>query len=686
MSGIVQGLLASFSSAAAVVTDAYFYLVTLLLNTTTTNGAQNNTFLDSSSNNFTITRNGNTTQGTFTPFSQTGWSNFCATQGTDYLNLGSNANFSFGTGIYTIEFFVYRTANGSTDSVFASIEASGTGWYVSTNLNAGVALNLRGTGAVVSTNSYQIPLNTWTHVVITRASTSASQTRIFINGVLAVAGTDATNWSATGALYLMNTGVAGYNAAGYLSNVRLIKGSIPTSYQTSSTTAGTSVFTSPTTALTTSSQGATSGNVSLLTCQDNRFIDNSATAATITPTGTPSVQAFSPFAPTAAYSTTTVGGSGYFDGTGDYLTVADSSLLEPGSGTFTAECWIYPTALPPTYGAAVLAKSATTSYGPFLIIIDPTTRYIYAYCSTTASSWDIGLTSTVLASLNTWYHVALVRSGSSFALFINGTRAATATSSGTLVNNTDSFIVGYANYTSTFFTGYISSVRYVVGTAVYSPASTTYTIPTAPANPSGSTLCINYTNAGIYDAAAKNDLETVGNAQVSTTQAKFGTTSMYFDGTGDNLVIPSNPNVWLGNGAFSIEMWLYPNNASSEQMLLCGNDTGSLFLGMNIDGANRIALGRKAVAVDNFVSYTYSTGAWIYLAVTRDSSNNVKFFVNGSQVGSTGTNSNSFTNSVMNIGFEPTQKYLNGYIDDLRITKGFARTITASPTAAFPIQ
>ena len=42
----------------------------------------------------------------------------------------------------------------------------------------------------------------------------------------------------------------------------------------------------------------------------------------------------------------------------------------------------------------------------------------------------------------------------------------------------------------------------------------------------------NFTNAGIFDSAAKNDLETVGNAQVSTTQAKWGTTSMAFDGTG----------------------------------------------------------------------------------------------------------------------------------------------------------
>jgi len=167
---------------------------------------------------------------------------------------------------------------------------------------------------------------------------------------------------------------------------------------------------------------------------------------------------------------------------------------------------------------------------------------------------------------------------------------------------------------------------------------------------------------------------------------KYGTGSLAFDGTGDNLTTVSAPSVWLGSGAFTLEMWLYPNDASSQQMLLCGSDSGSIFLGMNIDGSNRIALGRKGVGVDNFVSYTYVTGAWIHLAITRDSSNNVRFFVGGTQVGSTGSNSNSFTNSALNIGFEPTQKYLNGYIDDLRITKGYARyTATFTPpTAALP--
>ena len=62
-------------AASGVVPDQYFDYVTALLNTSGTNGAQNNTFIDSSTNNFTITRNGNTTQGSFSPFGEN-WANY----------------------------------------------------------------------------------------------------------------------------------------------------------------------------------------------------------------------------------------------------------------------------------------------------------------------------------------------------------------------------------------------------------------------------------------------------------------------------------------------------------------------------------------------------------------------------------------------------------------------------------
>uniref|UniRef100_UPI0037BE58A4 hypothetical protein n=1 Tax=Flavobacterium sp. TaxID=239 RepID=UPI0037BE58A4 len=87
--------------STGAVSDPNFENVSLLLQGDGTNGAQNNTFLDSSTNNFTITRNGNTTQGTFSPYGDL-WSNYFDGNG-DILSLTANANLNISTGNFTIE-------------------------------------------------------------------------------------------------------------------------------------------------------------------------------------------------------------------------------------------------------------------------------------------------------------------------------------------------------------------------------------------------------------------------------------------------------------------------------------------------------------------------------------------------------------------------------------------------------
>jgi hypothetical protein len=662
MSGIMSMLLGAVSSAAAAV-DEFFNRVTLLLPGNGTNGAQNNTFLDSSSNNFTITRNGNTTQGTFSPFSQTGWSNYF--DGSSRLTIGSStpeAVLQLGSGDFTIEMWVYTTSSSAAWQYAISNLNNGVGnlsWSVRFYGSTGVISFLWGTsvsylGNVEYTSSNNaISPNTWTHVAITR---SGSTFRIFANGTQVGTGTSSTAvFSQTQQFYIGATNDNADRFNGYLSNLRVVKGGA----------LYTSSFTPSTTPLTTS---VSSGSVSALTCQSNRFIDNSSNALAITvATGTPSVQPFSPFAPAAAYSAATVGGSGYFDGSGDYLSNSSDTII-PSTGDFTAQFWIYPTQV----SSLQYLIATTNNSGNKLHLYINSSAYVGVQ---TGASYRDSSTTKVVA--NAWNHIACTRTGSTYALFVNGV-SQSISGVGTMASTLDvtPTYIAARDAGNGAVSGYLGSSR--ITTVVE-----TISIPTAPYTSDGNTsLLTNFTNAGITDATAKNVLETVGNAQISTTQSKFGGSSMYFDGTGDYLLSPSSQNFAFPSD-FTIEFWLYLTGVSGEGTTFYVPTTGGINLFMSISSNWGIA--RSGVAVDNNFGTPPTQNTWHHIAVSRTGST-INAYIDGTRV-FTGTNSVNYASGSLQVGLSAFGT-ITGYIDDLRVTK-YARytgsTLTV-PTAAFPLQ
>ena len=330
MAGNLTAMIAAIFSGE-VTPDPYYEYTTLLLPGNGTNGAQNNTFLDGSTNNFTITRNGNTTQGTFSPFSQTGWSLGGCTGSSDYLQMGSSAALQLGTGDFTVECWAYFTtvgSSGGSENVIMDVRPTGTnGAYFNFGLSNQTVYWDNGTGSSpYPLVSPTISLNAWVHIAIVRSSGTS---RLYINGTSVASVSDSVNYSCGSTNRIANlsyfsTGNRQFN--GNISNLRIVKG----------TAVYTAAFTPPTAPLT-----AISGTT-LLTLQSNRWIDNSSSALPISVNGAPTVQAFSPFAPTAAYSASTVGGSGYFDGSGDYLSVADNAAFDlSGSTSWCIETWVY---------------------------------------------------------------------------------------------------------------------------------------------------------------------------------------------------------------------------------------------------------------------------------------------------------------------------------------------------------
>jgi hypothetical protein len=632
--------------------DQYWRNTTLLLHGDGTNGAQNNTFLDSSSNNFTITRNGNTTQGAFTPFQQSGyWSNYFDGTG-DYLTLASGAAFAFGTGDFTVECFVYINsfpANPGSVYFVDARNSSQTGtWAFLTNNNGTDPTRLDWyTGSTAFTGA-ALTANTWSHIVYTRSSSTYA---IFINGTRVATGTDSTNYNVSPTTSYIAARYSADNALnGYMSNLRVVKGS--SVYSPSSSTL--TIPTTPLTAIT---------NTQLLTCQSNRFVDNSASPFTLTVYGTPSVQAFQPFPGPTTWSASVLGGSGYFDGSGDYLSTGSSTAFALGTGDFTWEAWLYR-----TVSATQEIYNSMTTDG-LIIYISGNAAVVRRF-----GVADL-LTSSASIDLNTWTHIAVARSGTTLSMWINGSRSA----GGTTTNSTNfaqsGLRIGINDVGSSAYTGYMSNLRVVKGTAVYDPTQTSITVPTAPlTNISNTSLLLNFTNAAIIDNTAKNVLETVGNAQISTTQSKFGGASMAFDGTSDYLLAPSTPNFAFGTGDFTVEMWLYPTasfGSGGVNIVGINSSGGGLFVG----GTNKIAWNLFGTGdLVAFSSFTSSyNNVWTHVAYTRSGTTG-RLFINGTQQAS-GTDSTNYTvttNFAIGAANNGNQAY-TGYIDDLRITKGIAR-------------
>ena len=152
-------------------------------------------------------------------------------------------------------------------------------------------------------------------------------------------------------------------------------------------------------------------------------------------------------------------GSVQFDGTGDYLSMSDSSDFAFGTGDFTVECFIYPTGNA-SYRAIVDCRDATTQATGWILGVDANDN-IYIYNDGFLLQSGSGATPEFK-----WYHVAYVRNNGTHTLYVDGVSVASSTSS---YNYTvDRCVIGAA-YTKSgeYWNGYISNVRLCKGHAVY---------------------------------------------------------------------------------------------------------------------------------------------------------------------------------------------------------------------------
>ena len=395
-------------------------------------------------------------------FETTGSVQFDASSGSG-LVVGSS-DCDFGTGDFTIEGWILVQDSAAIRTIFDSrtSDNNSTGFFL--GINTDDTLYTYGFPSGTTAVSYGTPEpNTWHHVAVVR---NGSDGLVFLDGKLVSSGVTmgSSNYTQEGGTIGQpaTSFAAGlYRFKGHISNFRAVKGkalytaNFKPSMRELEVTAETVV----------------------LACQSKTDASLEKTGKTITANGTAVASELTPGLLTPIVKSgggSAITGSVEFTGSPSKLT-ADSVDFAMGSNDLTMECWFY-------NGVDTITHVLQIDTGTYQSPSDITN---FSLATRDAAAGDVRflirndsgsnlsdlVSGAPRAKINAWHHLAGTIEGTTTRLFLNGILIASGTISGTRTHTGQRCTVG-ANQSSRYLKGYMSNVRIVKGTALYTDSFT----------------------------------------------------------------------------------------------------------------------------------------------------------------------------------------------------------------------
>ena len=501
----------------------------------------------------------------------------------DHLDVPLSDDFKFGAGDFTIETWIYLVEAKDQAIFGTNLSSSNQGYELDVFTNGsirfysgnGSAYNYGALG--LESSAGVVPQQTWTHIV---ASRQGGTLRLFVNGVLSVSNTSFTHTitDSTIAPDIGNDGRStgtSYHLHGYISNLRICKGHA----------VYTGNFTVPTRELPVHKAPpkgvvfpAADNITTLLACQSSTDATaDSSGRHIITAAGDATAADANPglFRKTNITSTTTENtGSVFFDGSSDWLRSRGGDNFNDfnfGSNDFTIEGFFYANDVNGTDIPIALAADSVGSNSDAGWYIRYQSNKIEGKAYSGGS--EIGATQSGTVSNNTWYHVAYVREGSTFTLYVDGVAVSTATSSSSLNWNSGWKVeIGSGYGGANYFAGYISNLRICKGHAVYksnfAPPTRELEVHQGP-NDDRTVLLACYDGENIFaDKSGRHILASQGNRTSSPTLAAgetpVGITT--FQPGLTRSVDPTAGPTFQGGAGFVSQNWLtLPKGTTTER-------------------------------------------------------------------------------------------------------------------------
>ena len=635
---------------------------------------------DSSTNNFTITNNNNVRFNYQSPFNKVNTTfGSIYFNGSSKLSVSTSTAFGFGTADFTVELWVNCKFNSAIQEFIDARSVDNAQPWVLGIDGTGLARTYDGT--TLRTGG-QLTQNTWNHIAWVRAS---NVNTIYVNGVVGHTWTASQDFGSTKPLSIGNNiGPTNEPLTGFMTNIRIVKG----------TAVYTGAFTPPT--ITTPLLNISNTSLLLVIANSANFLtDSSTNAFTVTNSGSVSA-AFAP-------ADNTPCGSILFNGSSQYLTVANNAALYASTSNFTTEAWVFLNAVDSTQ-RRFFSQQAPGSSTVYWVGVSSTNKFSTEIRGS-GGAGDTQIYGTTTPSVATWYHVAFTRSGTNTYLFVNGILEASSTGQNQSIGTSSTGIGAYFNpggvgSPGEYWNGYITNLRHIVGTALY---TANFTPPT--------TVLQNITNTQLLLQVANQPAATIDSSTNAFTVTNNGTavyrqfapligSKQRLDYTGTHYVANTYDEMVLNYGSvyfpnssyaftatlpslnsnnFTIETWINQSATSSESPLVKYFQTDIIEL--------RLVNGKLVSFYNNGAGGTITDGPtlanniWYHVALVRNGTTLTQY-VNGVANGTPATISGTSNATAVYIGRNQTAggTNFNGSMSNLKISNTAIYTGNFTPS------